>query len=202
MQRQPAESLWFRKTSITFPTAFHGKERLVTITGEAYFEVAQDKSRPFKVSLPSSGDTGGGEIQVLGTSFNVNAYPDEVGIQTTLLEGSIKLLAKDRSPLLIKPGQQAQLKGTRLSVIEGVNTNEIIAWKDGVFDFENAGLKTILRQFSRWYDVDVIYDGPVKNRKFFAIVKRSSTLKSVLELLQDNNIVYRIEGKKLVVKSD
>ena len=189
-------------SSITYPTAFTGRDRAVAITGEAYFEVTRDKSRPFKIRLPSSGGTGGGEIQVLGTGFNVNAYPDESGIQTTLLEGSIKLSAKDRSPLLIKPGQQAQLEGTRLFVVDGVNTDEVIAWKGGVFDFENAGLKTILRQFSRWYDVDVIYEGPVKNRKFFAVVKRSSTLKSVLELLQDNNIVYRIEGKKLFVKSD
>ena len=182
-------------SSIRFPTAFTGKDRIVEITGEAYFEVTHDASRPFVVAVNDM------KVEVLGTHFNINSYADEEAIKTTLLEGAVKVSSTGKV-VQLTPGQQSLLDNTgSLSVNKNVNTEEIIAWKEGYFHFESADLKTVLRQFGRWYDVEVIYEGPVSGRKFFGIVKRNNSLTKVLEMLQDNNIVYRIEGKKLIVKS-
>lgn len=180
-------------SSVTYPIAFIGNERKVTITGEAYFEVAHNASTPFKVTKDEM------EVTVLGTHFNVNAYDDESDIRVTLLEGSVKI-NKGNDYNILKPGQQAQVDNY-IKVASNVGLEEVMAWKEGNFHFESADIQTILRQFARWYDIEIVYEGPVKKRKFFTIVKRSSSLKSVLELLQDNEIVYRIEGKKLIVKS-
>lgn len=188
-------------SSITYPVAFVGKERKVSVNGEAYFEVAHNTAMPFKVSKNEM------EVVVLGTHFNVNAYDDEADIKVTLLEGSVAVstlqrVGDDKSVVTLKPGQQTILFGNgQLSTATTVNTDETIAWKDGLFHFESADIRTILRQFARWYDVEVIYEGLVKDRKFFVIVKRSNTLKNVLEMLKDNDILFRIEGKKLIVKS-
>lgn len=185
-------------SSIHFPVAFPGKERRIETTGEVYVKVAKNAAQPFIAS------TNGMEVLALGTEFNINSYSDEDNISTTLIEGSVKVTPPTPKGeyKILKPGQQTILNNNgQLGATTTVNIDEIVAWKDGWFHFESADLKTILRQFARWYDVEVIYEGPVKNRKFFAVVKRSSTLKSVLEMLQDNDIIYRIEGKKLIVKS-
>ncbi len=189
-------------SSVHFPVAFPGKERRIEFTGEVYMQVAKNPQQPFIASAK------GLDVLALGTEFNINAYNDEENVNTTLIEGMVKVSTPQLSSstqnqnVILNPGQQTQLnrKG-ELTTAKNVDTDEIIAWKDGMFHFESADLKTILRQFARWYDVEVVYDGPVKNRKFFGIVKRNSTLKTVLEMLQDNNIVFHIEGKKLVVKS-
>jgi transmembrane sensor len=184
-------------SSITYPTSFSGKQRKVTITGEAYFEVVHNEKMPFRVQV------GDQVVEDIGTAFNINAYPDESSVKTTLLQGSVKVTSsKGNQSLIIKPGEQTDLKEDHLSISKNVNTSEVIAWKDGSFDFESADLKTILRQFARWYDVDVEYQGAVSNRKFFAIVSRNTSLKKVLELLQDNNIKYVIEDKKLTIISN
>ena len=189
-------------SSVYFPVAFPGKERRIEVTGEVYVQVAKNPKQPFIAS------TKGVEVLALGTEFNVNAYDDEENISTTLIEGIVKVStlqlssAEQNQNEILNPGQQTQLyRNGQLTAAKNVATDEIIAWKDGWFHFESSDLKTILRQFARWYDVEVVYDGPVKNRKFFGIVKRNSTLRTVLEMLQDNNIDFHIEGKKLVVKS-
>jgi transmembrane sensor len=186
--------LWLNSaSSVHFPVAFSGKERRIEITGEVYIQVAKDASHPFIASVR------GMEVLALGTEFNINAYTDESAISTTLIEGSVKVTQQTANRLL-KPGQQTKLvPGGELSVAKAVNTEEVVSWKEGYFHFESADLQTILRQFARWYDVEVVYEGQVKNRKFFAIVKRSSTLKNVLALLHDNEIVYKVDGKKLIV---
>jgi len=181
-------------SSLSYPVVFGGSERRVTVTGEAYFEVAHDASRPFHVMV------NGGEVTVLGTHFNINAYPEEGAPKVTLLEGSIQLNAGQKT-VVIKPGEQAALE-QGIPVTENINTDAVVAWKEGWFHFEQAGLQDILRQFSRWYDIDVVYENPVSNRKFFGIVKRSKTLLNVLGMLKDNNIGFRIEGKKLIVTSE
>jgi ferric-dicitrate binding protein FerR (iron transport regulator) len=195
-------------SSLRFPASFVGIERKVELTGEGYFEVAalshkRGQKIPFIVDV-----AGKGEVEVLGTQFNINSYADEATINTTLIEGKVKVSsrqlasAEQNQYIILNPGQQTQLYGNgALTEAKNVNTDEIIAWKEGMFHFERADLRTILRQFARWYDVEVIYDGPVKNRKFFGIVNRNSTLKTVLEMLQDNEIDFHIEGKKLIVKS-
>lgn len=187
--------LWLNAgSSLTYPVAFVGNERKVAITGEAYFEVAHNSAIPFKVMK------GEMEVTVLGTHFNISAYNDEDIISTTLIEGSVKV-SKGKMNIVLQPGQQSQLIDQELKIIKNVNIEQITSWKDGWFYFESADLKTILRQFSRWYDVKVIYEGNISNRKFFGIVKRSSSLQTVLEMLQDNDIIFRIEGKNLFVKS-
>jgi ferric-dicitrate binding protein FerR (iron transport regulator) len=158
-------------------------------------KVAKNPQQPFIASA------NGMEVLALGTEFNINSYGNEKNTNTTLIEGMVKV-SKGNANTILKPGQQTELYSNgKLTAPKEVNTDEIVAWKDGLFHFESSDLQTILRQFARWYDVEVIYEGPVKSKHYFGIVKRSSTLKSVLELLQDNNILFRIEGKKLIVKS-
>lgn len=188
--------IWLNSaSSIYFPVTFPGKERRIEVTGEVYVKVAKNAEKPFIASA------NGMEVLALGTEFNINAYLDEEHINTTLVEGSVKV-SKGSSFTLLQSGQQTQLSSDgKLTAARSVNMDEVTGWKEGWFHFESADLKTILRQFSRWYDVEVVYEGPVTNRRFFGIVKRNSTLKSVLEMLQDNNIRFTIEGKKLIVKS-
>ncbi len=184
-------------SSFRFPIRFTGKERSVELEGEGYFEVAKNTSQPFKVSV-----AGKGEVEVLGTHFNVNAYEDEDRIKTTLLEGSVKfsVLKGQETSVTMMPGQQSQLSSDgKLQLVNDVNMEEAVAWKNGQFYFESADLKTILRQFKRWYDVEVVYEATVSNRKYFAIISKKSTLLEVLKALQANDIKYRIEGKKLIV---
>lgn len=184
-------------SSIRFPTAFIGNERKVEITGEAYFEITHDETKPFKVNV-----AGKEEVEVLGTHFNINSYSDEATINTTLLEGRVKISSLiTHYSSLITPGQQAQLNSNGEIILKkDVNKDEIMAWKNGQFYFEDANLKTILRQITRWYDVDVIYEGSVSDEKYFGIVSRNSLLSEVLKSLQANAIQFRIEGKKLYIK--
>lgn len=182
-------------SSIRFPVAFSGTERRIEITGEAYFEVAKNVHQPFIVSV------NGMDVQALGTEFNINAYPDELVTKTTLIEGSVKVSKEGNpQPEILKPGQQTTLSGTTLSVLNNVNIDEVIAWKEGFFHFESADLKSILRQFSRWYDVEVVYEGNVSKERFFVIMNRKSTLSSVLKALQANDIKFNIDGKRLIVQ--
>jgi ferric-dicitrate binding protein FerR (iron transport regulator) len=188
--------IWLNAGSaITYPAVFTGKERKVTVTGEVYIKVAKNPAQPFIASV------NGMDVQALGTEFDIEAYGDEERISTTLIDGSVRV-SNNKQKVLLKPGEQTQLAGGNLSASRKVNTEEVTGWKAGFFHFESADLKTILRQFARWYDIEVVYEGAVTDRKFFGIVKRSNTLDKVLDMLQDNNIKFRIEGKTLIVKSD
>ncbi len=188
--------LWLNAaSSARFPVVFNGPERRVEITGEVYFEVAKNKAQPFIVSA------NGMEVQALGTAFNVNAYTDERSTKTTLVEGSVKV-SHHHQQVMLQPGQQSTLQQDgKLAPGKAINVQEVVAWKEGVFYFDNATLETILRQFARWYDVRVRYEGTIKDRKFFGIIGRNSNLSSVLKLLKANDISFRIEGKELVVTS-
>jgi transmembrane sensor len=168
LQLPDGTHVWLNaSSSIKYPTAFTGKKRDVEITGEAYFQIAKDPAQPFIVRV------NGMEVQALGTQFNINSYNDEASVSTTLIEGSVRVTS-DNVGVVLGPGQQSQLTNGRLRLIKNANTEEITSWKEGWFHFESADLKTILRQFSRWYDVDVVYEGEIKNRKFFGVVNRSS----------------------------
>jgi len=182
-------------SSIHFPVAFPGRERRIGITGEVYIQVARHPEKTFVVTA------GGMEVQALGTEFNVNAYPDEENINTTLIQGAVKV-ARGGENEELKPGQQTKLyRNGHLSQPAEVDVEEVVSWKNGNFQFESADIKSILRQFARWYDVEVIYQGAIKDRKFFCIVSRNSTLANVLQMLKDSDIKFRIEGKKLYVTS-
>jgi ferric-dicitrate binding protein FerR (iron transport regulator) len=180
-------------SSLKYPAAFTGNYRQVEITGEAYFEVAKDVSRPFKVLLNQM------EVEVLGTHFNINGYEDEEAIRTTLLEGSVRVTTKAGNNLL-KPGQQAQLQKTgRLKLVDGADLEETMAWKEGNFQFENSDIYTVMRHISRWYDVDVEYRGKV-SKHFVGTISRNVNLSQVITMLQQTGEVkFSIEGKKVVV---
>lgn len=187
-------------SSITYPTAFTGKERTVTITGEAYFEVAHLPSSG-RSPLPFVVGVNGMKVQVLGTHFNINAYGDESAIKTTLLEGSVKV-SRGNSTLFIKPGQQAVFSNSLSGdggIISDADVDQIMAWKEGLFNFEGADLKTVLRQLGRWYDVDVVFEGNIPQRKFGGEMPMNLNLSQALRLLGKMEVKYRIEGKKLVV---
>jgi ferric-dicitrate binding protein FerR (iron transport regulator) len=180
-------------SSIYFPTSFIEKERRVEITGEAYFEVAKSADKPFIVSVNNS------EVQVLGTHFNINAYSDEEEVRTTLLEGSVKFVDGSNTSLL-QPGQQSQLTKDRIvKVASNVDVNEVVSWKNGLFSFENAGIETIMRQLSRWYDVEIDYKGKTDDI-FVAEMSRNIKLSDVLKALElTGRVKFEIDGKKIVV---
>jgi transmembrane sensor len=174
-------------SSIHFPTAFTGNERRVEITGEAYFEVAHDAKRPFHVMvLRQAQDDKPLDVQVLGTHFNINAYTDEETIRTTLLEGSVKVSAANKS-VTIKSGEQAQMNGGNaigLMVNRDVNVDQVMAWKNGTFNFDDANLQTIMKQIARWYDVDVEYQGNVPMKTFKGEISRNVPASKVLQMLE------------------
>ncbi|MGI8637223.1 MAG: FecR family protein [Segetibacter sp.] len=187
--------VWLNATSsLRFPTAFVEKNRRVEITGEAYFEVAKDKSKPFIVSV------NGAEVEVLGTHFNVMAYKDEAVVKTTLLEGAIKFV-KGTASNTLKPGQQAQvLNSGQVKVVDGVNLDEVVAWKNGLFNFQGEDIGTVIRLLARWYDVDVIYNERVDDL-FYAKIPRSTNLSAVLKLLElTGKVHFEIDGRKITVK--
>lgn len=181
-------------SSIRFPVVFIGKERRVEITGEAYFEVAKNKAMPFKVKANSS------EIEVLGTHFNVNSYDDEASMRTTLLEGSVKVSAGNQQSKFLKPGQQAGIsKEGRIDVMSGVDTEEAVAWKNGLFIFNSTDVKSIMRQISRWYDVDVEYRGNI-NLHFTGQLTRNADVAEVFEKIAlTDEVHFKIDGKKIIV---
>ncbi len=194
-------------SSIRFPVVFIGNERKVEITGEAYFEVApqllnKEKKMPFIVKHQAT--TGKGvEIEVLGTHFNVNAYEDEDQVKTTLLEGLVKVSspAKDKqTSRILKPGQQAGINTNgKINVIEDADTEEAVAWKNGRFQYKSADLKTILRQMSRWYDVDFVYKDYVET-PFSGQLPRTENANKMFELLElTGEVNFTIEGRKIIV---
>jgi ferric-dicitrate binding protein FerR (iron transport regulator) len=192
MKLSDGSHVWLNSgSSITYPVAFAGNDRKVTIEGEAYFEVAHDPTKPFIVS---KGET---SVQVLGTHFNVNAYSDEDDIKVTLLEGSVKVNNGSGNKLL-KPGEQA-LVDKRIQVLKDVDVDAVIAWQRGMFEFNNADLQMILRQVSRWYDVEIVYEKQTRIGALGGGIARNLPLSEVLKLLEANGAKFRLEGKKLIV---
>lgn len=181
-------------SSITFPVAFTGNERTVTITGQVYFEVTHDAAKPFKVT--ADGQT----IEVLGTHFNVKAYADEPNIKTTLLQGSVKITKNGESRLLV-PGQQSTVAHGAANYIEvkTVDTDAAIAWHMGLFKFQEADIKAVMRELSRWYDVEVSYEGQIPNRHFSGEIYRNVNASKIAEILSYKKIHFRIEGKQIIV---
>lgn len=183
------------ESSLRYPVAFAGKEREVEITGEAYFEVFHDRSKPFTVVI------NGAKVEVLGTHFNINSYPDAASINTTLLEGSIKV-SRNGTTRLIKPGDQAQVyQNGAIDIKSNVDLKGVMAWKNGYFQFDGVSTETIMKQISRWYDVDIVYAGDVKNELFAGSLPRSANVSEVLSLLEMTKTVrFSLEEKKIVVK--
>ncbi|RQP18173.1 MAG: FecR family protein [Parapedobacter sp.] len=184
-------------SSIRFPKAFDRKQRVVEIQGEVYFDIAPDKKRPFIVNLPN-----GAQIEVLGTSFNVKAYPDDPTIKTTLDKGSVKFKA-GQDALLMKSGEQVQLATHASNPVllkQKVGLNTETSWKDGYFNFENADLKTIMKEVARWYDVDVEYKTQITEQFSILMLPRSFSISRLLELLElTGHVKFIIDGRRITV---
>ncbi|TKC59151.1 DUF4974 domain-containing protein [Pedobacter hiemivivus] len=181
--------VWLNAAStLTFPSKFSGRNRKVVLRGEAYFEVAKDKQHPFIVKADQQ------DVEVLGTHFNVNSYRDEPTVNTTLFEGSVRI----NGNTLLKPGQQANLYPTgQLVVSKG--SNDVIAWKDGKFKFDETPLEVVLRQFSRWYDVDIEYPNGIPKERFTGYIDKNLHASDALDILKYTKIDFKIEGKKIIV---
>ena len=182
-------------SSIRYPTAFAGHERRVEVTGEAYFEVAKNTAMPFYVKMNN-----GAAVEVLGTHFNINAYDDEPARKITLLEGSVKVSGKTAN-VVITPGQQARLttQNSILKVTDDVDVEEVMAWKNGAFQFEGADIQSVMRQIGRWYDVEVEYKGNI-SLHFAGTISRNVNISQVLEMLERaGGVKTVVTGRKITV---
>lgn len=189
-------------SSVKYPTSFSAKERQIEVTGEAYLEVAANRNQPFIVNIDDKAT-----VEVLGTSFNINAYKNESHIRTTLIDGSIKVADKINDAnknVVLKPGQQASISNTnhtnsKIGVIN-VNTAKAVAWKDGSFNFDGVKLAAAMRQLSRWYDIEVVYEKGIPDIEFIGSISKKFTLKEVIKAMEMSNVHFRLEeGRRLVV---
>lgn len=181
-------------SSIRFPAAFGGSSRTVSITGEAYFEVAANKNKPFIV------EASGAKIKVLGTHFNIMAYPDEPAMKTTLVEGAV-MVERNAQRVIISPGNQAiLLAGNEGISVAPANVEEVLAWTRDEFLFKSQNIKVIMRQISRWYDADIIYDDDVADIRFSGGMSRHESILHLLELLQeDGRLKVVASGNKIII---
>jgi transmembrane sensor len=193
--------VWINSAStIRYPVAFTGNQRQVEIAGEAYFDVVKNRKMPFRVRVENKA-----EIEVLGTQFNINAYENEETLNTTLLEGSVKLSARNAGPSgdqfsqVLMPGQQLQLSEKGAATIEP-DLEKVIAWKNGLFNFDGVELRNAMKQIARWYDVEIVYKGKVPDVKFYGKISRDISLAGLIRGFEGSGVHMVIEnGKQLVV---
>lgn len=192
--------VWLNAASaLRFPTAFTGRERMVELTGEAYFEIAPDPRRPFRVNTGGSSEKQL-SIQVLGTHFNVNAYDDGDGVATTLLQGAVRV-TKGAATVTMKPGEQALWRnaGTGFRVTRP-SLDQVMAWKNGLFQFNGENIVAIMKQLSRWYDIEPVFIGDMSMKDYSGYISRNSNISEVLKMLQlTEEVSFRVEGRKVTV---
>ncbi len=191
-------------SSIRYPTSFPANERMVTITGEVYFEVAAIHNPANKNALlPFIVQKGDMQVEVKGTHFNVNAYDDESDVKVTLLEGRVNVSAGKaaaKQEVMLIPGKQARCGKTgRVAVADDVDLDEVMAWKNGLFNFSNADIQMIMRQIGRWYDLEISYEGITPEREFSGKITRNTQLSNVLKILEQSNIHFRMEQNRIIV---
>ncbi len=181
-------------SSLKYPVSFNGRERIVELTGEAYFEVVKNDAQPFKVRV------NGITVQDLGTHFNVMGYSDEKEVKTTLLEGAVKLVNNGHEAFL-KPGEQGMLNSQHNGFnVRDVDVDDVVAWKNGFFAFNNEDIQTIMRRISRWYDVDVVFPAQFKRKNFGGTISRFKDVDEVLNALElTGSIHFKIEGRRITV---
>lgn len=178
--------VWLNADSkLSFPSQFTGDNRKVTLLGEAYFEVAKNKAKPFVVSYGSA------EVEVLGTHFNITAYRDETASKVTLLEGAVKV-SRGVEKVVLKPGQQAEISEQRnaaIAVNSNIDTEQVVAWKNGYFMFANEPVESIMRKVSRWYDVTIVYQDNLHDKALWGTVSRFKNVSEVLKRLELTGVV-------------
>jgi ferric-dicitrate binding protein FerR (iron transport regulator) len=184
-------AIWMNAaTSLKFPSRFSGKKRRVELDGEAYFEVSKNKSSPFEVL------TGLQEVQVLGTHFNVSSYLDEAATKTTLLEGKVKVIERQRrNDIILLPGEQSTLNGDAKLQVAKVDVDNVVAWRSGLFQFQNSDLGHVTRQLARWYNVKFEFSGKIPATKLWGEFHRNERLEKALELFEFFDLDYNIVNK-------
>lgn len=181
------------ESSIRYPAAFAGDIRDVTVTGEAYLEVAKNPKIPFVVKVDNM------EVKVMGTHFNINAYHDEETIKTTLLEGSVKVSNAENTAVLA-PGEQSKVSKTgSIQLIKNADLEAAVAWKNGVFLFDKADIQSVMRQIGRWYDLEIAYEGEIPKDRFGGKLPMNAKVSQVLGALEQTQVHFKIEGKKVIV---
>jgi transmembrane sensor len=194
--------VWLNNAStLRYPVYFTGATREVELSGEAYFEVAKDAEHPFRVKVVNDAAVGaaGGEVEVLGTSFNLMAYSDENAERATLIDGSIKFHHAGNS-VTLKPAEQSVLTTQGdLQTLRHVDVDDVVAWKNGYFHFNNADLQTTMRQLARWYDVTVVYEGEIPPQAFHGRIQRNLELTTLLKGMEGEHVHFHLDGKKLTV---
>lgn len=187
--------VWLNADSkLHYPRVFSGDNRTVELTGEAYFEVAKDESRPFIVQTASE------TVEVLGTHFNVNAYDEESSSSVALLEGKVNVSLANQQSKTLLPGQQSIVKGDIIQVRK-TDISESVAWKNGEFMFNNESLSSVMRKLARWYDIEVELDSGVKDLSIWGSMSRYDTFDEVLQIIKmiDENIKFKIEGRRIKI---
>ena len=186
--------VWLNSEStLQYPSRFGDAQRVVQLKGEAYFEVAKDKKRPFRVA------TAGQNLEVLGTQFNITAYDNEPAIKTTLVEGSVKITnLRAGADNTLKPGQQSVITDGNTAINE-VSIEQFTAWKEGFFSFEETPFDEVLEQLARWYDVDIEYRRK-PNKTFSGKMKRNARLSSVLDFFEGSGISFQLVGRRLIIE--
>lgn len=195
--------VWLNSAStLSYPTVFTGKERKVSLSGEAYFEIAPNKNIPFRVI------SNGQIVEVLGTHFNINSYDDEDFTKTTLLEGSVRVilnssLSSEGKAKMLKPGEQSLTNIKQSGIrIENADTEKAIAWKNGYFKFKNTPIQEIMREVERWYDVELIYEAEIPTDEFTGFISNDVNISAVLKILeQSGGVKFTVKGKKIKVKT-
>jgi transmembrane sensor len=198
-------------SSIRYPTTFAAHERVVEITGEAYFEVSPLPTTPggrgVKGKIPFIVSVNGKtRVEVLGTHFNISAYDDEDAIKTTLLEGKVKVVSGESSvnerSVILQPGEQAAITTNhQLQTTNKVDLDEVVAWKNGLFQFNHTDIKVLMRQIARWYNIEVHYEGTPPAMQITGKAPRNISLATMLKILELSDVKYRIEGGVLTVKN-
>jgi transmembrane sensor len=188
-------------SSLRFPTSFTGNSREVELDGEGYFEIAKDAAKPFHVKTHTQ------DVEVLGTHFNVNAYKDEEAVKTTLLEGKVKvvndqwsMVNNTKQAVVLQPGEQSvQVANSPFTIDHSPDLDQVMAWKNGWFEFEETDIKTIMRQISRWYDVDIRYETKTGSETYGGRISRNLNLSNILKMLENYGVHFKLEGKTLTV---
>ena len=196
LQLPDQTEIWLNSaSSIQFPASFDGlKDRKVELKGEAYFEIAKDKEHPFIVKTEQQ------EVQVLGTHFNINSDPDQGNTRTTLLEGSLRITNHAKKEHLIKPGEQSLVNEGNEILISAADIKSTMAWKNGYFRFNGARIDEVMSKISRWYDIEVSYQGPISKERFSGNISRNKNISEVLNMLSYSKAVkFKVEGRRLTV---
>jgi transmembrane sensor len=189
--------VWLNSASqLWYPPSFEGNTRTVALSGEAYFEVTADAAKPFYVIV-----NGREKIQVLGTAFNIMAYPNEDNLRTTLITGVVRVITSKQT-VQLKPEEQAKVDSLdRISIVTDVSAEDIASWKDGFFYFEETPFKAVMRQLARWYDVEIVYKTDPGETPFSGSIRRSTPLNDIVKYFKTDQVQCRLEGRQLIVET-